>query len=208
LIYSVAATGGTPELVAELPVDFAFMFPTSLSPDEQTMLLLDATRLDDFGVAALTLRDKTLRRLFDGNVSTFAPNGAWIAYHEGPGVSARLNMRPFPDVQRGVTPVGAGRDPVFSQNGAELFSFDGGGLSVATVRYDPSLAVDAARTLFRGTYWYGVNGPSGGGGRAWDPHPDGERFLMIKVPSEPDLVARLHVVVNWSEELRQRAPAR
>jgi hypothetical protein len=76
------------------------------------------------------------------------------------------------------------------------------------VRYDPSLAVDAARTLFRGTYWYGVNGPSGGGGRAWDPHPDGERFLMIKVPSEPDLVARLHVVVNWSEELRQRAPAR
>jgi hypothetical protein len=32
--------------------------------------------------------------------------------------------------------------------------------------------------------------------------------LMFKVPNESDAVARLQVVVNWSEELRQRAPVR
>jgi hypothetical protein len=98
-------------------------------------------------------------------------------------------------------------NPVFSRDGSELFYFNNGGLSVASVEYEPSLRIGAPQTLFGGPYWYGVSGPDGGRGRAWDAHPDG-RFLMIKVPNESDAVARLQVVVNWSEELRQRAPVR
>ncbi len=207
-IYSVAAGGGTPELVAGTPADFTYMFPTGLTPDGQTMLLLDSTKPDDFGLATLTLANGTFRRLFDGSVSALAPNGAWIAYHERAPEGTRLNMRPFPDVQLRLTPVGAGMNPVFSRSSDELFYFDGSGLSFRTVEYEPSLGIGPAQELFRGAYWYGVNGPGGGGGRAWDPHRDGDRFLMITVPSESNAAAQLQVVVNWSEELRQRAPAR
>jgi hypothetical protein len=111
-------------------------------------------------------------------------------------------------VRLGLTPVGAGMHPVFSRSGAELFYFDGAGLSVATVEYEPSLHVGSPQTLFRGSYWYGIGGPDGSRGRAWDRHPDGERFFMIDMPRESDAVAQLHVVVNWAEELRQRALAR
>jgi hypothetical protein len=43
---------------------------------------------------------------------------------------------------------------------------------------------------------------------AYDVAPDGRRFLMIKAdaatpPAQPN---ELHVVVNWFEELRRRAP--
>jgi hypothetical protein len=211
-IHAVPAEGGTPELIAESPADFTFLLPSALSQDGQTMLLMDFTRLDDVGIATLTLRDGMIRKLFDDARSqlmpSFAPNGTWIAYHENTEEGGvRLNMRPFPDVRRGLVPLGGGMNPVFSRDGSELFYFNNGGLSVASVEYEPSLRIGAPQTLFGGPYWYGVSGPDGGRGRAWDAHPDG-RFLMIKVPNESDAVARLQVVVNWSEELRQRAPVR
>jgi hypothetical protein len=116
-------------------------------------------------------------------------------------------MRFFPEVQRASTLVGSGMHPAFSRDG-ELFYFDGGGLSAATVEYEPSLVVGPAQALFRGTYWYGIGGTAGEGGRAWDPDPAGDRFLMILPPGQSAADGRLHVVVNWAEELRVRAPAR
>jgi hypothetical protein len=58
-----------------------------------------------------------------------APNGQWLAYLESaarPG-SGELNIRPFPDITRQRYPLGPGMNPVFSQNGSELFFFDGQG---------------------------------------------------------------------------------
>jgi serine/threonine-protein kinase len=215
-IHVVDAGGGTPELVTESST--GFVLPSDLSRDGQTMLLVEVPRADSprpngTGIATLTLGDRALRMLFDDpraqNLPSFAPNGAWIAYQEdSPEGGVRLNIRPFPEVQRARTPIGAGMHPVFSQDGTELFYFDGGGLSVASVEYGASLRVGSSRPLFRGSYWYGVGGIDGARGRAWDPSPDGERFLMITMPSESEAAARLHVVVNWSQELRQRAPTR
>jgi len=101
--------------------------------------------------------------------------------------------------------------PVFSADGSEIFFFDGGGLSVAPVPYSP-FRVSGSRKLFRGQYWYGVAGPTGALGRAWDVDSKNDRFLMINLQSadtaggraaEPD---EIDVVVNWLEELKQRVP--
>jgi hypothetical protein len=51
----------------------------------------------------------------------------------------------------------------------------------------------------------------------WDIHPDGKRFLMIKEPeaavdessaeaAAAPLPREIHIVVNWFEELKRRAP--
>jgi len=46
----------------------------------------------------------------------------------------------------------------------------------------------------------------------WDISPDGKRFLMIgaMIPagtgSEPGTPAKINIVLNWTEELKQRAP--
>ena len=39
----------------------------------------------------------------------------------------------------------------------------------------------------------------------WDVAPDGKRFLVVKAPETADGEARLEAVVNWFEELRQKA---
>ncbi len=40
--------------------------------------------------------------------------------------------------------------------------------------------------------------------RAYDVAADGRRFLMIK--GQQAVVQQLHVVLNWFEELKRRAP--
>ena len=47
--------------------------------------------------------------------------------------------------------------------------------------------------------------------RAYDVFPDGQRFLMIKEPQTTPTgppVVDINVVLDWSEELKQRLPSR
>src|SRR5512137_2449440 len=55
----------------------------------------------------------------------------------------------------------------------------------------------------------------GGGstaGTAWDIHPDGKRFLMMKLPNAtptaPAGSRKFTIVLNWFEELKQRVPVK
>jgi hypothetical protein len=47
----------------------------------------------------------------------------------------------------------------------------------------------------------------------WDIHPDGKRFLMMKSPTaniETEInssLRKINIVLNWSEELKERVPA-
>ena len=41
----------------------------------------------------------------------------------------------------------------------------------------------------------------------WDAAPDGKRFLVVKEPETVASEAKMQAVVNWFEELRQKAPA-
>ncbi|MGI0149718.1 MAG: hypothetical protein ACREDF_09345, partial [Thermoplasmata archaeon] len=43
----------------------------------------------------------------------------------------------------------------------------------------------------------------------YDVSPDGERFLMLKpVESQTSAPTQINVVLNWFEELRQKAPVK
>jgi len=226
-VYSVSADGGTPTRVA-MSSDFAYALPWSLSPDGRTMAVVSARTLQQVDLATLDLQGKdAFRIILTGpppilSEPVIAPNGRWLAYLQvdpGGGPS-EIDVRPFPDVTRQRYPVGAGSHPVFSRDGSELFFFDGQGLSVVPVSYEPTLRIGAVQQLFRGQYWYGVNGLTGGLGRAWDIDPRSSRFLMIRLPgavvpsssdnkeSAPPPPIRLNVVLNWLEELKQRVPSR
>ncbi len=68
----------------------------------------------------------------------------------------------------------------------------------ASISLQPTLKPGTPREMFRGPY-INVTGYS------WDIGPDG-RFLML-MPEHPDTpVTQLHVIVNWSEELKRRVP--
>jgi hypothetical protein len=44
--------------------------------------------------------------------------------------------------------------------------------------------------------------------RSWNVSPDGQRFLASRFEGKGQPITTLHVVQNWSEELRRVAPAR
>ena len=74
------------------------------------------------------------------------------------------------------------------------------------VEYEPAFRFGEAREVFRGAYTFSVEDR-----RAWDAHPDGERFLMLlEADAETSAAAsrsqpqRMHIIVNWIEELGRR----
>jgi serine/threonine-protein kinase len=218
-VYAIPAEGGTAEFLArsgtgENPL------PWSMSPDDKTLLLVDAITLEDVNLATLAVEngEETVPLLdLAEQVAepTLSPNGEWLVYYQfgqiGPVTEAEVNIRPFPDVRQQRRPIAPGGHPIFSPDGSEIFFFDGAGLSVVSVQYTP-FRVGNAEKLFRGQYWYGVAGPEGVLGRAWDVDPNNDRFLMITLPDaaggetgEPSAV-QINVVLNWFEELKQRVP--
>jgi hypothetical protein len=73
------------------------------------------------------------------------------------------------------------------------------------VTIDPATGASGApRVLFSGPY------PANQGWtrpRSYDVTPDGQRFLMTKLPREQPR-PRVTVVVNWFAELKQHVPTR
>ncbi|HEX5046289.1 MAG TPA: protein kinase [Gammaproteobacteria bacterium] len=214
-VYAISADGGMRELLATSDQS-ATPLPWSISPDGNTLLLVDAVSISDINVGSLAItKENKVQPLLDLDEqiteASLAPNGQWLLYGRFPDVSSsdlQVDIRPFPDVKQQRRSVGPGTNPVFSADGSEIFVFDGAGLSAAPVQYSP-VRVGDPKKLFRGEYWYGVGGANGSLGRAWDVDPKNDRFLMITLPekgSGDDAEARseIDVVVNWSEELREK----
>jgi eukaryotic-like serine/threonine-protein kinase len=219
-VYSIPADGGDAKFLARSPTG-QNPLPWSISPDGKTLLLVDALSLTDADIATLKIdQDDMLAPLVDDAELTtepsLSPDGQWLLYSHrasaanGPEAS-ETNIRPFPGVTQQRRPVGPGAHPVFSADGSEIFFFDGDGISAAAVQYAP-FRVGNVQKLFRGQYWYGVAGPNGALGRAWDVDPKNNRFLMITMPgtsgNSADARPQIEVVLNWFDELKTRVPVR
>jgi serine/threonine-protein kinase len=218
-VYAISPDGGTPERLASSEAG-QNPLPWSMSPDGETLLIVDAVTTNEVNIGTLNVaQDKSVKPLLD-HVSepAVSPHGAWLLSEVLPNptsatpASVEIDIRPFPDVRQQRRPVGNGYHPMFSSDGSEIFAFDGEGLTAAPVQYDP-LRVGAQRKLFRGQYWWGVAGPTGALGRAWDVDPKNDRFLMITLPQtvgSDGAIAQpqVTVVLNWFDELRQRVPKR
>ena len=83
-------------------------------------------------------------------------------------------------------------------------SISTGGVMAASVKLSPSLSLGRVTKLFD---W--EKPPSGASGRRYDISPVDGRFLMTKSATEGSNGAiNISVVLNWFEELRERAPLR
>ena len=218
-VYSIPADGGTAELVGSSATN-PNPEPWSISSDGKTLLLIQASSGLDTDLATLDLGNSDqVMPLLDDNTfllePSLSPNGQWLAYYhtDEPGGPPAIDVRPYPDVTQQRRPIiDAGLNPVFSADGSEIFFVNGDAFSSVAVQYDP-FRIGIPQTLFRGQYWYGVAGPSGALGRAWDADPSGDRFLMITVPGtgapsgDGGGQAPISVVLNWFEELKDRVPA-
>jgi hypothetical protein len=194
---------GQPET---LVANDASLYPGSISPDGKTLLGDQVDAFAEPGHAfALSLEDSDPKpkllfgTQFNQRGAVFSPDGRWIAYTSNESGSDQVYVVPYPG-PGGKWQVSAngGAFPRWNRNGRELFYREGTKMMAVDVETGSSFRSGTPKMLFdkpyQGTY---------------DVAPDGKSFLMFQnAVSAQGQTSELRVVVNWFEELRQRAPAR
>ena len=139
----------------------------------------------------------SVARVFDAR---FSPDGRWIASNSAQSGRAQIYLQAFPGPgERVQVSTDGGREPVWAPDGTQLYFRNGTKFMAVDVRTRPALVVGKPRLLFEGNFVlshhdYGIL-------------PDGRHFIMIQPVAGKMPPAELHVVVNWSEELKARLAA-
>ena len=127
------------------------------------------------------------RMLFDGPFPEFqpaiSPDGRWIAYVAEDDGDDQVYVQPFPDLgPRVKISTEGGREPRWNADGSELFFRDYASRRVIAVEVRPSDEVfepGTFRELFSHEDFARVASAT-----VWDVHPDGERFVFVRGPSD------------------------
>jgi DNA-binding SARP family transcriptional activator/Tol biopolymer transport system component len=133
----------------------------------------------------------------DERSSALSADGRWLAYVSDESGRDEVYVRPFladgPPLQ---ISHGGGGEPRWAPSGRELFYRGPEGMVAAAVRTASPLFVESRTVLFddRPYVSYRI-------GAAYDVHPDGQRFLMLRRGSQGRDVI---VVLNWLDQLRSR----
>jgi serine/threonine-protein kinase len=213
-IYWQQADGsGVPEQLTDGPTS---KYPNSFTADR---LLYTEPSSPPFHLWSLDLKSKHAEALLPGPQSQgnaeVSPDGHWLAYESDESKRLEVYVRPFPNVDAGRWQVSTdgGSRPTWLKNGRELYYQVGSSGDAATKIM--AVSVETGTTPHLGIPHVVVEGPylSPLAGRPYDVTADGKRFLMIKAAEPPRSTTtspqpQLMVVLNWSEELKQRVPTK
>jgi serine/threonine-protein kinase len=207
---------GVPEMIVDFPelsgTPAGTPSPYFFTPDGALVFRDQANPETDDDLVMVSLEgDSVVWRLngdFIERNAELSPDGRWMAYQSDESGTFQIYVRPFPDVQADQVVVSnnGGTHPLWSRDGRELFYLMPGGRQLMAVSVD---AGDARTFVFRDRRvlmdWpY----PPTGEGRMYDVGLDG-RFLALKEFGTDGADApEIHVVLNWFEELRERAGER
>ena len=141
----------------------------------------------------------------------FSPDGRFIAYASHESGVPEVYVQPYPGPgEKTRISTAAGFDPLWMANGREILFRSGTRekhyfLSAAISSLSPFRA-EPPRLLFEANAAeYDSTAPD----HSWDVSPDGQRFLLSKVVAHADApVTAMHVVLNWTDELKRLAPAK
>jgi Tol biopolymer transport system component len=130
-----------------------------------------------------------------------SPDGRWLAYQSDESGRPEIYVRPFPNVheRKWMVSTSGGLTPVWSQSGRDVFYMRG-----TTMMAVP---VDGRG----GAFTAGVpvplfDGPFETGSPDFDDSPDGTYFVMVE--ADPNArPTQIHVVLNWTEDLKRTAPS-
>jgi hypothetical protein len=180
---------------------------TSFSPDGRLATLFRRDPATGLDLWVLPLTGNAVPQPFLRTPSTevgptFSPDGRWIAYVSDESGQYEVYVRPYPPGPgKWQVSTAGGEEGIWSRDGRELFYRNGQKWMAVPVTLGPAFAAETPTLLFEGSY---VNV----GGLSYDVAPDGGRFLLLE-PAEPPAasVTHLNVVLNWFEDVKQKAGA-
>jgi serine/threonine-protein kinase len=162
----------------------------------ETLYDLWVLRLDDLE------EEPFLRTPFTEAAPRFSPDGGWLAYVSDESGQMEVYVQPYP-ASGGKWQISGngGVEPVWNPSGRELFYREGDKMMAVDIATDPAFSAGRPTVLFEGPYT-----PTTGTLPNYDVSADGQRFLMIKESEQAEAIREIHVVLNWSEELKRLVP--
>lgn len=194
-------------------------YPSAISPDGTRLVLREDGATRDLMVVTMDKERRAqplVQTPFSETSAEISPDGRWIAYASDESGMDEIYVRPFPDVNAGRWQVssGGGAKPLWARNGRELFylipSGAGSAIMSAPIERAAIFAAGAPAKVLEGPYLYGTGAVGDAAFRTYDVSPDGQRFLMIKLPEGSDQAASANLIVvqHFDEELRRLVPVR
>jgi dipeptidyl aminopeptidase/acylaminoacyl peptidase len=183
-------------------------YPFSWSPDRRFLATVSVDPVTQNDIWVLPIDDPPQWRPFVNSVygeggPTFSPDGQWIAYASDQSGRTEIYMRPYPGPGQEVTiSADGGNEPIWVRKTGELFYRRGDAVMVVGITTTPTVSVGKPRMVVEHPYIR-----SGAFFQNYSVSPDGQRLLMIKA-TRREAPTRLHVILNWAEELKRLVPAK
>jgi Tol biopolymer transport system component len=197
-------------LPAQTRTMISFIQPASWSPDGR-FLVYGQIRGGKHEIWVLPLEGERkpralLANQFDNGGASFSPDGKYLAYVSNETGRNELYVMPFGNGtgKWQISTGGADAAPVWGRDGKQLFYRGNGNIMDVDVRTQPVFTASTPRVIVPAKAI--VNLRSGDGMDNFEVSPDGQRFL-IHQQSAGSKAPQIHVVLNWTEELRRLAPA-
>jgi Tol biopolymer transport system component len=203
-VYVRTADGQTqPELL--FPVSELREYPNAWSPDGR-VLTVEAlggtptqTDVVQFVFESAT-KHALLRTTFQEHLSSFSPDGKWMAYTSNESGEAEVYVQAYPPTGgRWQISSSGGAEPRWSPDGRQLFFRSGPRLMATTVHAQPAFRADRPRMLFDN-----VSEDRPDGDLMYAVARDGGRFLMMRATQAAASATRVQVAVNWASTLTSR----
>ena len=184
---------------SERITDGAFLL--SLTPDGRYAIALEGEGGTNIVLVPLepdAEPELLMERLHRELALSVSPDGKWLAFQSVRTGRNEIYLRPFPNVDDGLWQISTetGVAPQWGPTSRELFYRRRNELIAATLDMNPVPRVLASTTLFETqSRMY-----------SYDVAPDGKRLLMLEPVESTSDSARIHVVLNWLDELQRQLP--
>jgi Tol biopolymer transport system component/predicted Ser/Thr protein kinase len=192
-------SGGTERLATSDRSQIA----SSWSPDGQTLAFEQTDSGTGYDLFVYRLGDRKvetfLQTRFNEIAPRFSPDGRWLAYASDESGRTEVYVQPYPGPGgKWQISTEGGTEPVWARNG-ELFYRNGDKMMAVETNTKANFSAGTPKVLFEGHYATYNTMP------AYDVTPDGQHFLLAKTAEQGP--QEISVVLNWTEELKQKAPA-
>ncbi len=182
--------------------------PGALAPDGKLLAFSVVNPKTGYDIWVMGLSDRTphpfLKTQFNEEAPQLSPDGNWLAYSSDESGRFEIYVQPFPGPggKYQISTEG-GREPLWNRNGRELFYRDKNKMMAVEITTKPSFSAGTQKVLFEGLYETlpTISTPN------YNVSPDGQHFLMLKPGEQAQAPTQINVVLNWFEELKQKAPA-
>jgi eukaryotic-like serine/threonine-protein kinase len=175
----------------------------SWSPDGQALAFEQSNPGTGFDILVYRLGDRKvqpfLQTRFNEIAPQFSPDGRWLAYASDESGRYEIYVQPYPGPGgKWQISTEGGTEPVWAHNG-ELFYRSGDKLMVVETTTRSNFSAGNPKMLFEGRYSSYQTLPS------YDVTADSQRFLFLNAGEQAR--AEISVVLNWTEELKQKGPS-